>query len=83
MSIFFQIMTYTRGTKALIRQATASDFFEHSSVSNMEPSSQPQPQPQAAASDKKVAKNREAERRVSCCPLHFKLRKCIHKLKND
>ena len=51
-------MSYTRGTKALIRQATASDFYEQSSVSNVDAN------PQGPVTEKKAAVNREAERRV-------------------
>ena len=51
---FFQILSYTRGTKALIRNATASDYYEGTSVSNTE----------SRNADKKPS-NREAEKRVT------------------
>ena len=52
-------MTYTRTTKALIRQATASDFYEQSSVSNADLN------PEPSVAEKKTVMYREAERRVS------------------
>ena len=53
----FQILSYTRGTKALIRQATASDYHENTSVSNATPNEDRKP--------KRKLNSQDNERRVS------------------
>ena len=61
-------MAYTKGTKALVRQATASDYYEPTSVSNADidtdADTDGQPKNSKGEKDKKPV-NREAERRVS------------------
>ena len=59
----FQILSYTKGTKALIRQATASDYHESTSVSNAAPNEEKKP--------KRKLNSRENERNVSIQLTHY------------
>ena len=56
-------MAYTKGTKALVRQATASDYYEPTSVSNADIDTVADTDGPPKTEKKPV--NREAERRVS------------------
>ena len=56
-------MAYTKGTKALVRQATASDYYEPTSVSNIDADTDDQSKNSKGDKEKKPV-NREAERRV-------------------
>ena len=58
-------MAYTKGTKALVRQATASDHYEPTSVSNTDIDTDADTDGQPKTEKEKKPVNREAERRVS------------------
>jgi hypothetical protein len=60
--VSLQILSYTRGTKALIRNATASDYYEGTSVSGTD--SRPEKRSNHR-SDKKSSNSKEAEKRVT------------------